>query len=307
MNGVAIVLSTYNGERFITDQLESFRTQTYTNWRLFWRDDGSSDRSCDLVDAFGISLPPGQCVLLDDGRRHRGIAGSFLWLLQRFVATGADDLVAFADQDDIWLPEKLARAVEALRRCPSHLPALYCARQMLVDQQCRTLGPSPETRRPPGFPASLAQNIATGCTVVLNSIAARLIASLEPPSSTLHDWWSYLVVTAAGGQILVDGIPTVLYRQHGGNAVGASRTAVQRGAAALRRGPNDFMTLLQQHVAALRAAGTALPPAASGRLAAIERALRGGLSGRLHVLRELHLDRQTWAETAVFNLWFMIG
>ena len=206
----------------------------------------------------------------------------------------------------MWLPEKLARGTRALLGLPAGTPALYCARQMLVDERGRTLGPSPDIRRPPSFPGALAQNIATGCTVMLNRAAARLIASLDAPPGTLHDWWSYIVVTAAGGDILVDGIPVVLYRQHGRNAVGAPSNRLRRGAGALRRGPADFMTLLRQHVTALRAGGRASEQS-SDRLDRIDRALRGGPADRLRVLRSLDLHRQTWAETAIFNLWFLIG
>ena len=308
MSGVSILLSTFNGERFVQDQLDSLRDQSFSRWRLFWRDDGSTDHTRDVLDAFARSLARGKCVKLGDDGRHRGIAGSFFWLLKHHGERRSDDVVAFADQDDIWLPEKVARGVDALATVSSDRPALYCARQMLVDERGRTIAPSPEMRRPPGFPAALAQNIATGCTVMLNPAAAALVASLDAPSGTLHDWWSYLVVTAFGGDILVDGIPTVLYRQHSGNAIGAPRTALRRGGAALRRGPTEFMTLLHRHVAALRKAAPLIQASlVSERLSDIDRALRGGLSARLSLLRSLDLDRQTWFETTVFKLWFLVG
>jgi glycosyltransferase involved in cell wall biosynthesis len=304
---VTILLSTFDGERFLDAQLASFREQTHPAWRLRWRDDGSTDRSREIMTTFGMGLPDGQCESSGDDHAHQGIAGSFLTLLRRHVANEPTELVAFADQDDIWLPEKLARGVAALESAPPDIPTLYCARQMLVDERGRTLGPSPDIRRPPSFPAALTQNIATGCTVMLNPAAARLIASFEAPAGTLHDWWSYLVVAASGGRILVDPIPVVLYRQHGRNAVGAARNKFKRGAEALRRGPKEFMTLLALHVAALRGAGQSVSPGAAARLAEIDGALRGGIGERMRLLRALDLGRQTWAETAVFNLWFMIG
>ncbi len=303
---VTVLLSTYNGQRFLADQLASFVDQTHDRWCLRWRDDGSADGSRRVLDEFARTQPAGRCAPLADDGRHRGIGDSFLSMLRHHVETGSDDLVAFADQDDVWLPEKLARAVRALDPVRGR-PTLYCARQMLVDERGRTLGPSPDVRRPPAFPAALAQNIATGCTVLLNARAARLVTSLAAPARTLHDWWSYLVVTAAGGEILVDGIPVVLYRQHGGNAVGAARTKLRRGASALRRGPVEFMGLLHRHVAALGDAGDALSPASRERLAEIDSALRGGLRDRARLLRGLDLDRQTWSETTIFKLWFLVG
>ncbi len=306
-DNVTVLLSTFDGQRFLADQLSSFLDQTHGRWRLCWRDDGSRDGSRASLEEFRRRLPLGQCVPLGDDGVHRGIGASFMWLLARHVDSGSDDIVAFADQDDRWLPEKLARGVGALLQVPAARPALYCARQMLVDERGRTIGPSPDIRRPPAFPAALAQNIATGCTVMLNAAAARLIASIPVPSGTLHDWWSYLVIAGAGGDILVDSVPVVLYRQHGENAVGAASNRLRRGANALRRGPAGFMTLLERHVTALRAAEHMLSPQAVDGLAEIDLALHDGLSARLRLLRDLDFDRQTWAETAVFRIWFLIG
>src|SRR5437879_5856134 len=101
-----------------------------------------------------------------------------------------------------------------MRGIANEVPALYCARQILVDENLQRIGGSGPMHRPAGFPAALTQNVTTGCTIVLNQRAAALIASWEPSTSTLHDWWSYLAVTAAGGTLLHDDTPTVLYRQH---------------------------------------------------------------------------------------------
>ena len=88
---------------------------------------------------------------------------------------------------------------------------------------------------------ALTQNVATGCTVMLNRAAADLIAASRAPGATLHDWWSYLMVSAAGGRVLFDAAPVVLYRQHEANALGAPASFPQRALAALRRGPATFM------------------------------------------------------------------
>ena len=304
---VTILLSTYNGARYLPDQLDSLVEQTHTDWRLRWRDDGSTDGSRALVEAFAAARPPGQVERLADDGVHRGIASSFLALIRAHVAAGQDDVIAFADQDDVWLPEKLARGVEALAEAAGDEPGLYCARQMLVSDRLRTLGPSPAIRRAPGFPGALAQNIATGCTVMLNAPACHLLAEITAPDNTLHDWWAYIVVSAVGGRILVDSVPTVLYRQHSGNAVGVAASRLRRAAVALRRGPAGFMTLLRAHIAALRAAGDHLAPSALNSLRLLERALAGGPRERIRLLRQSNVHRQTFAESVVFNVWFVIG
>ena len=262
-----------------------------------------------MLRRFSEDGPPGRAAPLADDGARLGIAGSFLRLLRAHLASDeAGGIVAFADQDDVWLEEKIERGVAALARVAPSRPALYCARQMLVDDRLRTLGLSPAVHLAPGFFGALTQNIATGCTVMLNAQAARMLgAAAGPDEGSLHDWWAYLLVAAAGGAILFDDIPVVLYRQHSGNAVGAARSAIRRGALALRRGPTGYMTLLRANVAALQAAAAVLTPEARAALDLIEAALAGGVVRRWRTLRRLRLARQTRGETLLFRAWFLLG
>ena len=176
-----------------------------------------------------------------------------------------------------------------------------------MDHALRRIGESAPLRHAPGFPAALTQNIATGCTVQLNRAAVRLLAGSEPPPSTLHDWWSYLVVAAAGGRLIADPAVTVLYRQHGGNAVGAPASMRRRFFEALRRGPGAFMAVLRGHVTALRAQPDLLTPDAAAALDVVEAGLQGGMPQRLAALQLGGLSRQTWQETLMFRLWFLVN
>ena len=312
---VAILLSTYNGAPYLDTQLQSFLTQTHTNWSLHWRDDGSSDNSVGLVTRFSDGPGCGRCVRHASGERL-GAPGSFLTLLRRSVASGSvasgsvasqAAMFAFADQDDIWLPEKLARGVAALSDIPSGMPGLYCAGHILVDDNLRPIGHSPVVRRPPSFPAAITQNIAQGCTVMLNRAAADLIAGSQPPDQTWHDWWSYLVVTAAGGRVVVDAAETMLYRQHGTNQVGNAGSLVQRGVGVFRRGRRPFMSLVRSHIEALNRQPHLLTEASRAQLAVIEKGLNGGYHARLAALRLPGFRRQSWPEDMVFRLWFLLG
>jgi len=299
---VAILLSTYNGAEFLAAQLESFPTQTHANWVLHWRDDGSSDGSPSIVDAFAQSQQPGRCTGWPSGERLMATR-SFLCLLRHARTTPAR-LFAFSDQDDVWLPIKLARGVAAL---PEDRPALYCSGHILVDAALRSIGQSEPLRKPPGFLPALTQNIAQGCTVMFNRAAADLILAIEPPPATVHDWWSYLVVTAAGGQIVADPTPSLLYRQHGANQIGVAATWWRRGIAAMQRGRRPFMNLLRQHVRALQTRPDLLTPDTRKQLAVVARAMDGGIRARLSALRQTGFVRQTWQETAIFRLWFLLG
>ena len=301
---VAILLSTWNGATFLPEQLASFLRLNGPPWRLYWRDDGSDDRSADIMREFAAGAGDGRVVECADNLGRIGITASFLTLLRR---APQDCVVAFADQDDVWLPEKLARGVASLTQVGDGLPALYCARQSLVNEALQPIRLSARVAAPPGFPQALTQNIATGCTVMLNPPAVRLIAASRAPDITLHDWWAYLMVTAAGGRVLIDDTPTVLYRQHKGNAVGVPVSAWKRAAAALRRGPGMFMTTFRQHTAALQGQPALLSPEARAALALISAGLAGGLAPRLAALRHPGLRRQNFAETQLSRLWFLLG
>ncbi len=302
---VAILLSTYNGELYLPAQLHSFLAQTHHDWTLYSRDDGSIDATAAMVQAFATELGQDRCVL-PDGGGCRHITRSFLALLAA-ARGGSESYFAFSDQDDVWLPEKLSRGLSALAAVPPGTPALYCAQRILVDQALQRTGEPGPLRRPPGFPAALTQNIAPGCTMMMNRAAADLILASNPPDSIWHDWWCYVIVAAAGGRILADPDATVLYRQHANNRVGEPRVWWRRGIAALRRGPGPFMRLLRLHVATLQANADMLPHETRRQLAVITQGLNGGIRARIRALCLPGFVRQTWLETLVFRVWFMIG
>jgi glycosyltransferase involved in cell wall biosynthesis len=295
---VGILLSTFNGEAYLDALLDSLALQTHADWVLYWRDDGSSDRTVAKLTAW----TGGRAIRVAGPPGNLGVTRSFMTLLR---AAADHPFVAFADQDDVWLPEKLARAIAMLQGVAG--PALYCARQILVDQNLDRIGLSVPLAGPVDFPASLTQNIATGNTVMLNAAATALVAVSEPPSKTWHDWWCYLVVTAAGGTVLRDDRGVILYRQHAENVVGAPISSSRRAVAAMRRGPGAFMTAFRANVEALSAQPGLLSPEAAHDLAIVRLGLRGGFAARLRALRLPGFVRNSAAQTALFRLWFLIG
>ena len=295
---VAILLSTFNGARYLPAQLDSFERQTEPGWHVLWRDDGSTDDTVAIMRRFATDHP----VTPIDTPGRLGPAGSFYTLLAAAQPLGTP--VAFSDQDDVWLPDKLARALAALAAGPG--PAVYFSRQNLVDGALAPIGSSAPFHRPPSFHAALIGNIATGCTLALDPAAVALVAASPKPHGPLHDWWSYLLVAAVGGRVIADPEPTLLYRQHAANQVGAPRTRLRRALGALRRGPDLYLSMLQANVDALRTID-ALTPSARHSVATIDRALHGGLGARLRALALPGLHRQTPLETALFRLWLMRG
>jgi hypothetical protein len=299
---VTILLSTYNGARYLAEQLASLQAQRYDNWRLLWRDDGSSDATVAMMRDFTVSMGPERCVELEDSGPHYGAAESFLRLLN---AAAAEPFIAFADQDDVWLPDKLQNAVMQIEAAGAG-PVLYCARQFLVNHALRNHRLS-AAHRPTGFPACLTQNIANGNTVVMNRQAACLVASIKAPAATVHDWWSYIVVSAYGGTVIFDPEPQVLYRLHKHNMIGRAQPLPGRAMAALQRGPYVFMTTMRHHASALAAARAMLPPATRADLALVETALAGSARSRLGALRCPRFRRGSRLENLLFRYWFMTG
>ena len=208
---VVVVMSTFDGERFVGEQVASILSQLPADGRLLVRDDGSRDRTADIVAGIGdprISLTRGE---------NLGFARSFFRLLDAVPADA--EMVMVSDQDDVWLPQRIERAWAALStRQP--VPALYFSRLRLVDEQLRPLGETPLPPRGPSFANAVVENIVTGCTIAMNPAALALVRRTGNEDLLyFHDWWIYLVVTAFG-EVIADPEPTVLYRQHGRNVIG---------------------------------------------------------------------------------------
>lgn len=220
MSEVQILLSTYNGERYLEPQLQSLLAQDHPELQVLARDDGSRDSSWDVLQSHTAS---GRLAAVRG--ENWGVARSYFWLL-RHSNPGAE-YVAFADQDDVWLVDKVSRALRLLQPLGAERPAMYCSRLTLVDDSLEPVGRSPLPHRGPSFENALVQNIATGCTVVLNRAARDLLLRELPRAVPMHDWWAYLVVSAFG-EVLYDPEPRILYRQHAGNVVGAARSPVRR-------------------------------------------------------------------------------
>jgi glycosyltransferase involved in cell wall biosynthesis len=210
---VNVLLATYNGARFLREQLKSLEYQTRPPHRITIRDDGSTDETISILSEWAAGRS-GACLLRGP---RLGVTKNFFALLAS--ADEDSEYFAFCDQDDFWLPEKLERAVLALRQGRADEPLLYCSRVELVDENLRHLGLSRVPKRV-GFGSALVENIAIGCAMVLNRTARNLVCERLPQGALLHDWWCYLTI-AALGKIIFDETPTLKYRQHANNEVGA--------------------------------------------------------------------------------------
>ncbi|WP_231582230.1 glycosyltransferase [Puniceibacterium sp. IMCC21224] len=297
---VGILLAVYDGGDNLDAQLGSIAAQDHPRWQVLASDDGSGDDSPARLDRFAAGHP---LIRLPGPRLGNGPA-NFMSLIRRVqdhLPTGS--WLACCDQDDVWLPDRLSRGIAALSALPADRPALYCSRTWITDETLTTRRLSAPRPRPPSFRNALVQNVVAGNTILLNAAGAELVcaAASEADSVVVHDWWIYQIVTGAGGRIVHDDQPTLLYRQHGVNQIGANdttRARVKRVRQLLR---GDFRKWNAANIAALSASAHRLTPLNRARLAEFEGLHQAGLWGRLSGLRRLRLYRQSFASQAA--LW----
>lgn len=223
---VRILMCTFNGAAYLSAQLESFLAQSHGDWSLWVSDDGSGDGTLDILSGFQAAHPDRDIRIVPGPRR--GVAQNYFSLLAR-TAPEPETLIALSDQDDVWLPEKLARAVTAIRTASPQGPVAYAGARHLADAELRIRGQSWPVPRGPSFENALLQNILPGHSLVLNPAAHALVQAAGLPATVdHHDWWIYLLTSGAGGRILYDAEPLVIYRQHHGNVRGGNQGAAAR-------------------------------------------------------------------------------
>ncbi|MDR0882343.1 MAG: glycosyltransferase family 2 protein [Candidatus Adiutrix sp.] len=217
---VAILLGTYNGAAFLAEQLDSLAAQSYPHWRLWVSDDGSTDDTLKILKDYQAKWGPDKLTF--GPGPGQGFVQNFLSLTDNPEI--AADYYAWCDQDDIWLPGKLSRAISQLAPGGQEKPALYGGRTILVDRNNKEYGLSPLlNRRPPSFAHSLVQCIGGGNTMVFNRPARELVRVGSGLAPVSHDWWAYQVVSGVGGQVIYDEEPQIRYRQHGRNLYGSNQ------------------------------------------------------------------------------------
>ena len=253
---VAVLLAAFEDHRFLSSQLASIRSQTHKHCEVW------VSRDCE-TEAIGRILVQHEPLFGAD-RFHvtsgprAGFARNFLSLLDRGDMSG--DYYAFADQDDVWEPDKLARAVAWLAGLRDDVPAVYCSRTRLIDARDRDLGFSPLCDKLPSFAHALVQNIGGGNTMVMNGPARALMRRAGPRDVPYHDWWTYLLVTGAGGVVRYDPYPSVRYRQHNRNDLGTNKGGRGRAAGVRRLLNGTVREYITANVQALREMNELLTP-----------------------------------------------
>ncbi len=216
---VTILMSTYNGERFLAEQIESIRQQTYTDWQLLIRDDGSKDRTREIIQDF-CQKDNRIHFVNPDSVENLGVIKSFFHLLKHQMS----DVYFFSDQDDVWLPEKVEMQLEEAIKYDDNQPLLVYTDLKVVDQELNVVHESMIRTQSDHANTELLQeiteNTVTGGVSMINQALADLWTGQEEYDLLMHDWYLALLAAAFGHLVYIDR-PSELYRQHSNNVLGA--------------------------------------------------------------------------------------
>ncbi|MBV1817954.1 glycosyltransferase family 2 protein [Clostridium cochlearium] len=212
---VQVLLSSYNGKKYIRQQLDSIFNQYGVEVFCLVRDDGSTDNTVDIL--FEYKKKYTKLEVVRDN--NIGYKKSFMRLVE---ISGEYDYYAFADQDDVWKPDKLLKAIEKINKVQDNLPVMYCSNCIVVDENlnylsmlhnCGNILPNNKVK-------ALVQGFAHGCTMVFNYEARKLILKYKPKQEYAHDFWIPILLMFLG-KIIYDENSYILYRQHGDNCFGS--------------------------------------------------------------------------------------
>lgn len=227
MDKIEVLMAVYNGSAYIREQIDSILNQTYENWHLTISDDGSTDGTDLIADEYAAKYPE-QITRVYSGVRFGNARDHFMWLSENCTSR----YMLYSDQDDVFNPEKMSRLMDAMQKAERQwgrdLPILVFSDQTVVDEKLNVIEPSLMRCQKQAFDsfdyhALLIQNVVTGGAMMVNRPLCSLAVQCRSRERIImHDWW--MAATAARfGKIIYLDEPLSLYRQHGGNSVGAKR------------------------------------------------------------------------------------
>lgn len=217
---ICVMMSTYNGEKYLKEQLDSILNQECVDVNLLIRDDGSSDNTIEIIESYQIEYP--NITLIKE--KNEGVIASFMDVL--FVAPECS-YYAFADQDDVWDKDKLICGIRSIIKANKD-KCLYFCKKRIVDDRLRCMKQSDVYVRDTSLGCALLNSVAAGCTMVFDNSFMKILRMYRPENTriSMHDAWIYRVA-AAVGYVIYDDIPHMYYRQHGNNVEGAELTIVE--------------------------------------------------------------------------------
>lgn len=223
---IAILLATYNGEKYIAEQINSILEQTEKEWVLYIHDDGSTDGTKKIIKEYAQRYP--KQIFVVEGKSTGGAKQNFFYLFSQVDAP----YYMCCDQDDVWLPKKIELTKKEMNRLEQEdkaLPCLVFTELKVADERLHILSDKMSVYqgldcRNLSLSRALIQNVVTGCTMMVNRAMRDEFHKITDDADILmHDWWALLVATKFGKVSFVE-TPSILYRQHSENGVGAKNT-----------------------------------------------------------------------------------
>ena len=303
---ILIALCSYNGAEWLAGQLDSIAAQDHADWALWISDDGSTDATLAIIAAFQARHPTRDIRLLQ-GPRQGGTQNFLSLICHPELPIGPQTHLALCDQDDIWLPEKLSRAIALLTAQPdSARPLIYGGQSRHIDTSGQVVGRSRRPRGQVTLQNAVVQNMVSGHSLVLNPSALALArAAGRPAGIGFQDWWLSLLVLACGGRAVIDPTEVLLYRQHGGNVMGAPKGATAAKQRLRQMSDGRYRAWIAANLAGLAAVADRLTPEAAQIIKSLAQA-KGGLA-RLHAFRRLGIRRQSGRGTALLYTICLLG
>lgn len=225
---VGIIMSAYNAEKYIKEQVESILAQSNVNVRLWIRNDGSTDNTLKILsDEFGDD----NRVVVTNGA-NLGAAKSFIQAI--FECDFVCDYYGFSDADDVWLSNKLTISIDCIGYPPPSNPVAVATQMTVVNENLKEIGVTMAPKLGLKFSNAIVETVASGATVLMNRSAFCMLRGYRPENHVMHDAWFYVLISAFGTFLFLEQ-PTILYRQHGQNVFGTSHSFRKRMENRVRR------------------------------------------------------------------------
>lgn len=306
MKQILILLSTYNGEKYLEEQLASFLIQRGVEQKLLVRDDGSSDKTIEILQEYQSKHSDIVADIIEG--KNMGSTASFCELMREAYTKygGEYEYFAFADQDDYWLEDKLWKAVQKLEPLDNNLPNMYCSDKIIVDAKLEAIPGIRPAKVELTKGRALARNVATGCTMVFNKRALELFVTRKTEFIKIHDHAIFFICSFLGN-VVYDEKAYILYRQHGHNQLGGMDTFKDRMHDRLKKKGKLNEHLLERTARAFRDAYYDLLSEDDIRLLNVMCMYRESISYRLRLLFSKEIAKESFEDNMFFKMKVLFG
>lgn len=306
MQKILILLSTYNGEKFLKEQLASFLIQGGVEQKVLVRDDGSSDSTITILRKFQSEHPEVVADIIEG--KNMGSTISFCELMREAYSKYSSkfDYFAFADQDDYWLEDKLCKAVEKLEPLDNAKPNMYCSDKIIVDSKLEAIPGIRPAKVELTKGRALARNVATGCTMAFNRRALELFVTRKTEFIKIHDHAIFLICSFLGN-VIYDENAYIKYRQHGHNQLGGMDTARDRMRDRMKKKGNLSEHLLERTATAFLDTYQDLLSDDDKKLIRLMTEYRRSFFNRIHLFFSSDIAKESFEDNMFFKLKVLIG